>query len=389
MESLYSATPELFALFRQSLPNLIAHRGLLTGSRMPRWVNLESERDAEKVDLLGKIENVNKDALSPLYAMRSELKSTITPGVPQKKDQSKFEELAKLGDRISKTWKASGIPLWRERLVKLPAQKNQDRINEKLDQLKTIFPGQDISTLVPLFSQSAVNAMRQTKLEPQHGEDGTTADERFGSELVDIVMKLAVDYLSAYELFEEHKEGFLGAYPRALAFNEITKAVSWEKVRKQMIKALKEAFPQRYASGHVWIYNEALAIGMLLAEQSRPNIASSDGLAFEAKCEEILKRAGFTVEKTPVSGDFGVDLLARKDGLTYAIQCKFYSTPVGVSAVQEAAAGCLHYVADCAVVVALSGFTAAARRLAGSNAVLLIGATQLAELQRLCLPLIG
>jgi restriction system protein len=83
-----------------------------------------------------------------------------------------------------------------------------------------------------------------------------------------------------------------------------------------------------------------------------------------------------------------LDLLTRKNGLTYAIQCKFYSTPVGVGAVQEVAAGLVHYVADCAVVVALSGFTTAARRLAESTSVLLIGSGQLSNMEELALPLI-
>ena len=39
----------------------------------------------------------------------------------------------------------------------------------------------------------------------------------------------------------------------------------------------------------------------------------------------------------------GVDILAEKDGVTYAIQCKRYDGPVGVKAVQEAYAGRDYY----------------------------------------------
>ena len=39
----------------------------------------------------------------------------------------------------------------------------------------------------------------------------------------------------------------------------------------------------------------------------------------------------------------GIDILAEKDGVTYAIQCKRYSAPVGVKAVQEAYAGRDYY----------------------------------------------
>lgn len=65
-----------------------------------------------------------------------------------------------------------------------------------------------------------------------------------------------------------------------------------------------------------------------------------DGYEFEYYCAELLKKRGFIdVSVTKGSGDYGVDVLAEKDGVTYAIQCKAYTTPVGVKAVQEAYAG--------------------------------------------------
>src|SRR5262249_48471921 len=161
--------------------------------------------------------------------------------------------------------------------------------------------------------------------------------------------------------FEAHKEGFIRAFPRVLSFNPVTNAISRDKVRKQMEEILEEGFRQRYDEMAINISehfrdsrlaNEALMIGMMLIDQSKPQINSLDGVGFERECEKSLCEAGFTVERTPMSGDFGVDLLARKGSLTYAIQCKYYVTPVGISAVQEAAGGRQHYAADCAVVVA-------------------------------------
>jgi len=69
-----------------------------------------------------------------------------------------------------------------------------------------------------------------------------------------------------------------------------------------------------------------------------------EGHEFERYCAELLKKRGFEeVSVTKGSGDFGVDVLAEKDGVTYAIQCKAYTTPVGVKAVQEAYAGREYY----------------------------------------------
>ena len=69
-----------------------------------------------------------------------------------------------------------------------------------------------------------------------------------------------------------------------------------------------------------------------------------EGHDFEYYCAELLKKRGFIdVTVTKGSGDYGVDVLAEKDGVTYSIQCKAYTTPVGVKAVQEAFAGKEYY----------------------------------------------
>lgn len=69
-----------------------------------------------------------------------------------------------------------------------------------------------------------------------------------------------------------------------------------------------------------------------------------EGHDFEYYCAELLKQHGFQeVEVTRGSGDYGIDILAEKEGVTYAIQCKCYAAPVGVKAVQEAYAGRDYY----------------------------------------------
>lgn len=73
-----------------------------------------------------------------------------------------------------------------------------------------------------------------------------------------------------------------------------------------------------------------------------------DGHEFEYYCADLLRKRGFKeVEVTKGSGDYGIDILAERDGVTYAIQCKCYGDSVGVKAVQEAYAGRDYY--DCMV----------------------------------------
>jgi len=69
-----------------------------------------------------------------------------------------------------------------------------------------------------------------------------------------------------------------------------------------------------------------------------------EGHEFEFFCADLLRKKGFIeVEVTKGSGDYGIDILAEKEGVTYAIQCKCYTAPIGVKAIQEAYAGRDYY----------------------------------------------
>ncbi len=97
------------------------------------------------------------------------------------------------------------------------------------------------------------------------------------------------------------------------------------------------------------------------------------GYDYEHAVAEYLKQHGFhDVEVTKASGDYGVDIIAEKDFLKYAIQCKYYSNPVGIAAVQEVAAGRSMYGCTVAMVVTNSTFTPAAENLAKANGVVLM-----------------
>lgn len=92
-----------------------------------------------------------------------------------------------------------------------------------------------------------------------------------------------------------------------------------------------------------------ISVATLTCRQFRRNtkdrlLDEMEGLDFEYYCAELLEYHGFVdVEVTKGSGDYGIDILAEKDGVTYAIQCKRYQAPVGVKAVQEAYAGRDYY----------------------------------------------
>lgn len=106
---------------------------------------------------------------------------------------------------------------------------------------------------------------------------------------------------------------------------------------------------------------------------------------FEFACAEIMGRQGWRTRVTKGSGDQGVDLIAERNGIKVAVQCKMYSGVVGNGAVQEVYSGKSFYGADIGIVVTTSGFTSSAKELARALDVYLLHESQLTELDRILL----
>lgn len=97
-----------------------------------------------------------------------------------------------------------------------------------------------------------------------------------------------------------------------------------------------------------------------------------EGHDFEQFCAQLLEANGFSsVNVTPGSNDQGIDILAEKQGVKYAIQCKRYSSDVGNKAVQEVFAGKSYYNCHVGVVLTNRYFTQSAKELAKKTQVLL------------------
>lgn len=106
-----------------------------------------------------------------------------------------------------------------------------------------------------------------------------------------------------------------------------------------------------------------------------------EGLEFEKWCADLLTFNGFDqVQITPGSGDQGVDLVAVKDGIRYAVQCKRYSSNLGNTPVQEVYAGKAMYNCQVGVVMTNQHFTSGAKELAKSTGVLLWDREKIAEM---------
>ena len=106
------------------------------------------------------------------------------------------------------------------------------------------------------------------------------------------------------------------------------------------------------------------------------------GVDFEHYVAAVLRGVGYTVEVTKASGDFGVDLIATKDGVRTAVQCKRQARAVNGSAVQQVVAGAAVHDCTATMVVTNHRYTPAAERLAEVHGCLLVDRVRLARLSR-------
>ncbi len=93
------------------------------------------------------------------------------------------------------------------------------------------------------------------------------------------------------------------------------------------------------------------------------------GKEFECYLKAHFEKLGYRVKLTKDSGDFGADLVCRKDSEITIIQAKRYNKKVGIAAIQEISAARAYYKADKCMVVTNSFYTKAAVELAKSNNV--------------------
>ena len=99
-----------------------------------------------------------------------------------------------------------------------------------------------------------------------------------------------------------------------------------------------------------------------LSSHSINKVDNMEGHDFEYYCADLLSKNGFSnVMVTQGSGDHGIDIIAEKAEITYAIQCKCYSSSIGNDAVQQAHSGKSLYHKDIAVVLTNQYFTPQAK----------------------------
>ena len=116
-------------------------------------------------------------------------------------------------------------------------------------------------------------------------------------------------------------------------------------------------------------------------EHTGTGMRPMSGIEFEDYVAGVARSCGVPVIMTPLSGDWGVDLIVGRRPDRVAVQCKRLSRPVGPGAVQEVVAGAPMQGCTRTMVVSNQGFTPAARKLAELHGCELVGGSELAQLR--------
>lgn len=120
----------------------------------------------------------------------------------------------------------------------------------------------------------------------------------------------------------------------------------------------------------------------MVMNRSLTHIDEMDGLEFETYIVGVLKNQGYTHIKLTEKYDYGVDIIAVKDGIRWGIQVKRCSGIVKADAVRQVVTGLHLYDCDRAMVITNSEFSRVAIRLANSNGCVLIDRKGLSKMRR-------
>ena len=116
------------------------------------------------------------------------------------------------------------------------------------------------------------------------------------------------------------------------------------------------------------------------------DIDHMEGTEFEEWAKAWYEQLGYEVDLTPVSNDYGADLLAYNKEESVAVQCKRYAGKVGVAAVQQIIGAKAYYGTDRGEVITNSFFTAQAKELARETGIKLYDRNSLVEIPKLKAP---
>jgi restriction system protein len=152
-----------------------------------------------------------------------------------------------------------------------------------------------------------------------------------------------------------------------------TPTVDQSNAVEVFVNGVAEVWPLWVMVGAVLVVRILVAVwGWIRLKRSGiAEIDRMDGRTFERRLAMLFRRHGYHVEHVGRRGDYGADLIVRRNGTRTVVQAKRWTKNVGVRAVQEANAAPALYGCSGAIVVTNRYFTEAAKKLARANGVVL------------------
>lgn len=112
------------------------------------------------------------------------------------------------------------------------------------------------------------------------------------------------------------------------------------------------------------------------------DVDTMSGLDFEYYVADVLADCGYVNIRLTERYDFGIDIVAERDGIRWGIQVKRYSGLVKAEAVRQVVTALPLYQCDQAMVITNSTFSRVAQHLAEGNNCVLVDRPELFRLAR-------
>lgn len=147
-------------------------------------------------------------------------------------------------------------------------------------------------------------------------------------------------------------------------------------------RSIYDSFHEEVTNYRKFLYAKKLANADLDVKVRKVSeLMCVDPYVFEHICSKILIEHGFeNVSVTPRSNDKGIDIMASKNGLSYAAQCKRYKGVVGSPEIQMFIGAMKNSNADKGIYITTGTFTKEAIIMADSNRIEMWDRNKLASL---------
>ncbi len=217
---------------------------------------------------------------------------------------------------------------------------------------------------------------------------GVTAGILFGSEVaasaffVGIFLAFFVFIWLSDAILRFKRDHLLGSAvcPRIKLYEEALKTYNLakeeaERQQREAEEAEKEAERQRRAIERQ--RRESQRQQQRISEQYWE---SMDGVGFERELGGLFQVMGYGVEMTPRSGDQGVDLVLRKNGVTTVVQCKAQKARASSPIARELLGSMVAFGAKAAILACTGGFTRGVYDFVEGKPIRLLDASAIAKM---------